>query len=197
VSCVTLIHPSSFHLHPFFFSATGGIRTHTVRILRPAPPTDWATVANDSAEAAGVEPARPRKRPPGFRDQSPRQEGQSFQCLFKEHDRSRTCKNPGLQPSRRPSASCSNKPWVRKDSNLRRSHGDSRSTVWRNRRSATHPTRLVRESNPFQHLDRVPCDPLHQRDHRSSQGEQGNRTLATTFTVSRAATTPNSPSQTF
>src|SRR5947209_2816019 len=52
-----------------FFSATGGIRTHTIRILRPAPPTDWATVANaniHSAEAAGVEPARPHKRPPGF-----------------------------------------------------------------------------------------------------------------------------------
>src|SRR5260221_4311994 len=28
----------------------------------------------------------------------------------------------------------------------------------------------------------------------NQQGEQGNRTLATTFTVSRAATTPNSPS---
>src|SRR2546423_1140834 len=27
----------------------------------------------------------------------------------------------------------------------------------------------------------------------NQQGEQGNRTLATTFTVSRAATTPNSP----
>src|SRR5258706_1050973 len=33
----------------------------------------------NSAEAAGVEPAGPRKGPPGFRDQSPRQWGQSFQ----------------------------------------------------------------------------------------------------------------------
>ena len=36
-----------------------------------------------------------------------------------------------------------NKPWVRKDSNLRRSHRDSRSTVWRNRRSATHPRTIA------------------------------------------------------
>lgn len=26
-------------------NATGGIRTHTFRILSPAPPADWATVA--------------------------------------------------------------------------------------------------------------------------------------------------------
>lgn len=84
---------------------------------------------------------------------------------------------PGLQPSRRPSTSCSIKPWVRKDSNLRWSRGDSRSTVWRNRRSATHPReihRLVRESNPFQHLDRVPCvrytNETHSHTHRASRG---------------------------
>src|SRR4051812_24616760 len=58
--------------------------------------------------------------------------------------------------------------------------------------------RLVRESNPCQRLDRAPCysvtptRPFHY--FRSLQGERGNRTLATTFTVSDAATTPNSPS---
>lgn len=76
---------SSFINHPLIigFNATGGIRTHTVRILRPAPPAvglPWRFV---EAEAAGVEPARLREEPPGFRDRSPRQWGQSFRGLVR------------------------------------------------------------------------------------------------------------------
>ncbi len=101
----------------------------------------------NSAEAAGVEPARPRKGPPGFRDQSPRQWGQSFQYFSKsttgvEPVRIRAC-NPAADRRHRARTAT----WVRKDSNLRRSHGDSRSTVWRNRRSATHPNREDEPAN--------------------------------------------------
>src|SRR3954466_9835361 len=69
------------------------------------------------AEAAGVEPARPHKRPPGFRDQSPRQEGQSF----------RNKSTTGVEPVRAKVAAwppatgivLARTTWVRQDSNLR------------------------------------------------------------------------------
>ena len=52
----------------FLRSATGGIRTHTIRILRPAPPAKlgYRGVCLVEAEAAGVEPAKPREGSPVF-----------------------------------------------------------------------------------------------------------------------------------
>ena len=176
---------------------------HYERLFLPAVYCLLPTAYRFSPEAAGVEPAKPLARLPGFRDRSPRQWGQSFLT-----SKSTTGIEPvGIGVAARPPAFGfvleQTDRWVRKDSNLRRSQRDSRSTIWRNRRSATHPgskdeggrmkdesesvlippsafiihpsrNRLVRESNPFQHLDRVPCEPLHQRGQTQTRTHRAN-----------------------
>jgi hypothetical protein len=119
---------------------------------------------------------------------------------IKEHDGNRTRVNRGCSSAadHRLRAQA-NLLWARQDSNLRSPWG-ARFTVWYDRRSATRPKLRIASYGSRTRADASTgrhAKPLHQRGHyhqtQPNQGERGNRTLATTFTASGAATTPSSP----
>ena len=145
-------------------------------------------------EAAGVEPAKPVSRLPGFRDRSPRQWGQSF--LRRARQESNLWLSQGCGLAAGPPASCSRSQWVRQDSNLRSPEApDLQSGAI----AAPPHTRIASYGTRTRSGSVTSCY-AHPYTNEAGvrllffKGERGNRTLATTFTVSGAATTPNSPS---
>ena len=107
-----------------------------------------------------------------------------------------------MQLDRPPRATCSfHFTWVRQDSNLRspKAAGLQPATFAapQHTRNFTAPPHTGLEPVPTPRQGAVrTLTPIRQRYiNQPFQGELGNRTLATTFTVSGAATTPSSPSR--